>query len=100
MNESADRRRNEQIMVDTKIFNEILGLLQADMPPEKTYKTVCALVKQAVLYESATLFMYNEETQKMNPVYQSGEEIVDLLSSLILVPGQDYPVGYRNKKIR
>ncbi len=74
-------------MVDTKIFDEILELLQADMPPEKTYETVCALVKQAVSYKSATLFMYDKETQKTNPVYQSGKEVVDLMSQFNFGPG-------------
>ncbi len=66
-------------MTNTKIFNEIIGLLQADLAPDKTYEMVCTFAKQSVPYESVSLFMYDKETKKMNSVHQSGEVIVDLL---------------------
>lgn len=67
-------------MVQKNYLNEILTLLQEDLSAEKTYEMVCGLVKQAVDYESATLFIYDEKENVMNAVYQTGNILVDLLS--------------------
>ncbi len=66
-------------MVAVDFLHEIVTLLQMGLGTGETFEAVLHLVTKSVPFESASLFLYNEKTNKLEVIYQEGEEVVDLV---------------------
>jgi signal transduction histidine kinase len=66
-------------MVVTDFLHEIVTLLQKGLGEGETMEAVFQLVEKSVPFESATLFLYDEEEDKLEIMHQQGPEVVDLI---------------------
>jgi len=66
-------------MVATDFMHEIVLILQQGLGRGESLGAVFELVERSVPFESATLYLYNEEDDKLEVMHQAGEEVVDLI---------------------
>ena len=66
-------------MVATDFLHEIVTLLQKGLGEGETMEAVFQMVERSVPFESATLFLYNDEQDKLEIMHQQGPEVVDLI---------------------
>ncbi|MEA3286021.1 MAG: histidine kinase dimerization/phospho-acceptor domain-containing protein [Candidatus Marinimicrobia bacterium] len=69
-------------MVATDFLHEIVTLLQKGLGAGETFEAVFHLVEKSVSFESATLFLYQEEEDKLEIMHQEGSEVVDLIREI------------------
>lgn len=69
-------------MVATDFLHEIVTLLQKGLGAGETFEAVFHLVEKSVPFESATLFLYNHDTDKLEIMHQEGEDVVDLIREI------------------
>ncbi len=74
-------------MVAIDFLHEIVTLLQQGMGSGETFQAVFHLVEKSVPFESATLFLYNEEEDKLEIMHQEGSEVVDLIREIPFARG-------------
>ncbi len=67
---------------NTHFLNEIVTILQKGLDSKETFEAIFNLVKRTVAFDSATLFLYNTERDKLEVIYRQGQEIVDLASDI------------------
>lgn len=69
-------------MVKIDFLKEIVSILQEGMGSGETYAAVFRLIERTAPYESATLFIYDEEQDRLESTYQVGRDVVDLISNV------------------
>lgn len=74
-------------MVATDFLHEIVTLLQKGLGSGETFDAVFQLVEKSAPYESATLFLYNAEDDKLEAMHQEGDEVVDLIREIPFTRG-------------
>jgi signal transduction protein with GAF and PtsI domain len=62
------------------MFSELIGLMQNDISPNEIYTEVCKMVEKKIPYQSATLYVYNEENELLNQEFLIGPDVVDLIT--------------------
>ncbi len=72
-------REGEQKM-SGNIFSELIGLMQNDILPDEIYTEVCKMVEKKIPYQSATLYVYDEENELLNQEFMVGPDVVDLIT--------------------
>ena len=65
-------------MINTSFLNEIVTIIENNRDEQETYQALVTLFREVVPFDCATLFLYKENCKKLIPVYQFGDEIVDL----------------------
>ena len=63
-----------------KMFSELIGLMQNDIPSEKIYSEIFKTITKIISYQSATLFVYNEKKKSLDQEFQDGPDVVDLIT--------------------
>ncbi len=84
-------------MIDTKDLVEIGKILQMGLDSNETYEAVFHLLERTVQFDSATLFVYNEEEDKLEIVLKRGDKIVDLAENISFARGMGIS-SYISKK--
>jgi len=74
-------------MVVTDFLHEIVTLLKRGLGADETFEAVFGLVAKSVPFESATLFLYDGELDKLEVMHQAGDEIVDLIREIPFTRG-------------
>ena len=69
-------------MVITDFLHDIVTLLQKGLSAGETFEAVFKLVEKSVSFESATLFLYNGEEDRLEIMHQQGKEVVDLIREI------------------
>ncbi len=69
-------------MVATDFLHEIVTLLQKGLGAGETFEAIFHMVEKTVPFESATLFLYDREADKLEIMHQEGEEVVDLIREI------------------
>ncbi len=69
-------------MVAIDFLHEIVTLLQKGLGAGETFEAVFQLVEKSVPFESATLYLYQEEDDNLVIMHQEGEEVVDLIREI------------------
>jgi len=67
---------------DAKFLNEIVTILQKGMESQDTFEAIFNLLKKNIDFNSATLFLYNKDKNKLKMIYKKGKHIVDLASEI------------------
>ena len=62
------------------MFSELIGLMQNDISTDEIYTEVCKMVEKKISYQSATLYVYNEENELLNQEFSVGPDVVDLIT--------------------
>ena len=62
------------------MFSELIGLMQNDILPDEIYTEVCKMVEKKIPYQSATLYVYDEENELLNQEFMVGPDVVDLIT--------------------
>ena len=62
------------------MFSELIGLMQNDVSSEEIYTEVCKIVGKKIPYQSATLYVYDEENELLNQEFMVGPDVVDLIT--------------------
>ncbi len=74
-------------MVATDFLHEIVTLLQKGLGAGETFEAVFHLVEKSVPFESATLFLYNHEEDRLDIMHQEGDDVVDLIREIPFTRG-------------
>lgn len=75
-------------MINTKDLIEIGSILQKGLGSEETFEAVFELLERTVTFESATLFVYHEDGDRLEIVLKRGEYVVDLAESIAFSRGK------------
>tara|TARA_Y100000031_G_C8161137_1_gene357041 strand:- start:188 stop:931 length:744 start_codon:yes stop_codon:yes gene_type:complete len=62
------------------MLSELIGLMQNDILPDEIYTEVCKMVEKKIPYQSATLYVYDEENELLNQEFMVGPDVVDLIT--------------------
>ena len=62
------------------MFSELIGLMQNDISPDEIYTEVCTMIEKKIPYQSATLYVYDEENELLNQEFLVGSDVVDLIT--------------------
>lgn len=65
-------------MIKIDFLHEIVTILQKGLASDEAYAAVFHLLDRTVPFDCATLFLYDEELDKLEVAHQVGEEVVDL----------------------
>ncbi|MCF7886285.1 MAG: GAF domain-containing protein [Candidatus Marinimicrobia bacterium] len=65
---------------NTRFLNEIVTILQKGMDSQDTFEAIFNLLKKNIYFDSATLFLYKKQKDKLKVIHSKGEDIVDLAS--------------------
>ena len=88
-------------MVNKANLLEIAGILQSGLGSGETFEAVFAILERSVAYDSATLYLYDRQEDRLNVIHQVGKDEVNLASEVTLGRGvglsswishQDQPV--------
>ena len=62
------------------MFSELIGLIQNAISLDEIYTEVCKMVEKKIPYQSATLYVYDEESELLNQEFLVGPDVVDLIT--------------------
>jgi len=62
------------------MFSELIGLIQNAISLDEIYTEVCKMVEKKIPYQSATLYLYDEESELLNQEFLVGPDVVDLIT--------------------
>jgi len=84
--------------VNTEKLSEIGSILQMGLNQGETYNAVFELVQSVIPFESATLFLCNEETNQLEIAKKQGKCVVDLASDVLFSRGKGVSSFVSNQK--
>ena len=73
---------------NTTFLNEIVTILQKGMESQDTFEAIFNLIESNIAFDSATLFLYQDDKNRLKVIHKKGEEIVDLASEIGFERGQ------------
>ncbi len=74
-------------MVDTDYIIEISSIVQKSLGVEETFSAIFDILEKTILFDSATLFIYDHEKKQLEPVLKRGDEIIDLATDIPFARG-------------
>ncbi|MDY6838040.1 MAG: histidine kinase dimerization/phospho-acceptor domain-containing protein [Thermodesulfobacteriota bacterium] len=69
-------------MVRTDFLREVANILQKGLGTEDTFDAVFDLLEKTVPFDSATLYLYRHENNRLEVIHQKGEDIVELAGEI------------------
>lgn len=67
---------------NTKFLNEIVTILQKGMESTETFEAIFKLIENNIAFDSATLFLYDKDANKLEVIHNKGDQKVDLASEI------------------
>jgi transcriptional regulator with GAF, ATPase, and Fis domain len=64
--------------VNIDFLREVANILQAGMDSQATFGAVFDLLEKTLPFDSATLYLYKPEKDRLEAIHQKGDEVVDL----------------------
>lgn len=74
--------------INTEELFEISSILQKGLSSTDTYSAVFCLLDRTVPFQSATIFIYDDQSDKLEPILSKGEHLVDLASEILFSRGK------------
>jgi len=65
-------------VINLEFLEEISAILQQGLGSDETFSAVFTLLEKTLSFDSATLFLYNGDTDKLEVIHQKGEDVVEL----------------------
>ena len=73
--------QTEKLPLEISLFNEISGIVQSPKGVDEIFREVLTKIKDIILYDSASLFIFDSQTGKLTEVVSDGIR-VDLIDSV------------------
>ena len=64
------------------LINEIVMILRKGLNQGDTFNAVFDLIEKTVIFESATLYIYNQKQDTLEIMHQIGKDVVDLVRQI------------------
>lgn len=69
-------------MVKIKFLREIVSIIQKGLGSDETFGAIFDLLEKTVPFDSATLYLYHQKTERLEIIHQKGKDIVNLAQEI------------------
>ncbi len=85
-------------MVDIDYIIEISNIIQKSLGADETFSSIFNILEKTIPFDSATLFVYNQDINRLEVVLKRGQEIIDLAQEIPFAHGSGMSSWVLDKK--